>query len=90
MKKSLIFWVTTSGDQIEIPLRPFIFPQFSFLGTSMGSTEEFKQMLDFVIHHKIRPVMDKTFPLSEAIQAFKRMEEGKQFRKICLVPDCPL
>jgi zinc-binding alcohol dehydrogenase/oxidoreductase len=77
----------TSGDQIQIPLRPFIFPQFSWLGTSMGSAEEFQQMLQFVIQHQIRPVVDKVFPLSEAVQAFRRMEEGKQFGKIGLIPE---
>lgn len=83
----IVSFGATSGDRIEVPIRPFIFPQFSLLGTSMGSAEEFKQMLHFVEQHRLRPVMDKTFLLSEAIQAFQRMEEGKQFGKICLIPD---
>ncbi|WP_127487795.1 zinc-binding dehydrogenase [Paenibacillus ehimensis] len=77
----------TSGDTVEIPLRPFLFPQFSFLGTSMGSTEEFKKMLQLVDKHRIRPVVDATFPLAEAVRAFQRMQEGRQFGKIGLIPE---
>ncbi|MEK8126562.1 zinc-binding dehydrogenase [Paenibacillus filicis] len=76
----------TSGDRVEIPLRPFIFPQFSFLGTSMGSAEEFKAMLQFIGLHDIRPILDQTFRFAEAAGAFRWMEEGKQFGKIALIP----
>ncbi|PTX55097.1 zinc-binding alcohol dehydrogenase/oxidoreductase [Melghirimyces profundicolus] len=78
----LVNFGETSGKTVEIPLRPFFFGQFTLMGTTMGSTEEFREMLRFVSEHRIRPVMDRTYPLSEARQAFLRMEEGKQFGKI--------
>lgn len=74
----------TSGDYIELPLRPFIFPQFNLLGTSMGSTEEFVQLLSFITEHKIRPVVDKVFPLVDFQEAFTRLQRGEQFGKIVL------
>ncbi|MFC4078003.1 zinc-binding dehydrogenase [Salinithrix halophila] len=77
----------TSGPKVEIPLRPFFIGQFHFLGTTMGSGEEFKEMLRFVEAHQIRPALDRVYPLAEAWDAFHRMNEGKQFGKIGLKID---
>jgi NADPH:quinone reductase-like Zn-dependent oxidoreductase len=33
---------------------------------------------------KLGPVVDRIFPLDEAVKAFQRMEEAKQFGKIVL------
>lgn len=78
----LVTFGETSGPHVEIPLRPFFFGQFTLMGSTMGSSEEFREMLDFVSAHQIHPVLDRTYPLSEAPAAFLRMKEGKQFGKI--------
>lgn len=78
----LVNFGETSGKTVEIPLRPFFFGQFTLMGSTMGSTEEFRGMLRFVSDHKIRPVLDRTFPLSQAPEAFRKLKEGKQFGKI--------
>lgn len=76
----------SSGNKIEIPLRALFYPQISILGTSMGSKkEEFYQMLQFMTKYAIKPIIDQVYPLSEAIQAFNRMEKGSQFVNIALV-----
>ncbi|MFC7391446.1 zinc-binding dehydrogenase [Scopulibacillus cellulosilyticus] len=75
----------SSGDKIEIPLRALFYPQISIIGTSMGSGEEFDKMIDFMERHSLRPIIDKSYPLSEAIQAFNRMEHAEQFGKIALL-----
>ena len=54
------------------------------MGTSMGSDEEFAEMIQFVNDHKIKPVVDKVFPAYEAKAAFDRMDAGKQFGKIVI------
>jgi D-arabinose 1-dehydrogenase-like Zn-dependent alcohol dehydrogenase len=58
--------------------------QIAILGTSMGSDQEFQDMVAFVSKHKIKPVVDQVFPIAEAAKAFERMDEGKQFGKIVL------
>ena len=32
----------------------------------------------------IRPVIDRTFPLTELAQAYRHQESGKHFGKICI------
>lgn len=75
----------TTGKAVKLPLRPFFFGQFTLMGTTMGSAEEFREMLRFISDHQIRPVIDKIYPFTEAQNAFLRMEEGEQFGKICFV-----
>lgn len=50
----------------------------------MGSREEFNSMIQFIEHHSIKPIIDQVYPLSETVQAFKRMNQGEQFGNIAL------
>lgn len=54
------------------------------MGTSMGSREEFHEMVKFIEKHKIKPIIDKVYSLEEALQALNRMEQGEQFGNIAL------
>lgn len=58
--------------------------QISILGSTMGTLEEFKQMLRFVEKHRIVPVVDAVFKLEEGNKALQRLEDGKQFGKVVL------
>jgi zinc-binding alcohol dehydrogenase/oxidoreductase len=58
--------------------------QISILGSTMGSPNDFEEMLSFVNQHKIVPVVDSVYPLGDGVFAFKRMAEAKQFGKIVL------
>lgn len=48
----------------------------------MGSDTDFGNMLDFVSHHKIKPVIDTVYKLDDLHQGFEAMEAGLQFGKI--------
>ena len=74
----------SSGDKIELPLRALFYNQIDIMGTSMGSREEFNEMVHFIEKHNIKPIIDKVYPLEEAIQALNRMQQGEQFGNIAL------
>jgi NADPH:quinone reductase-like Zn-dependent oxidoreductase len=38
--------------------------------------------LAILAQHKLKPVVDSTFPLEKAAEAFRHMEQGKHFGKI--------
>ncbi len=81
--------VVYGGGQGAVPdLKPqaLFWKQISILGTSMGRDAEFADMLAWVSHHQIRPVIDSVFPFSDGHAAFERMARGQQFGKIILVP----
>lgn len=74
----------SSEARIELSLRELFFSQFSLIGTSMGSREEFMEMLDFVEHYRIRPVVDSVYSLSSTEKAFDRLNSGRQFGNVAI------
>lgn len=58
--------------------------QISILGSTMGTREEFSQMLDFVSRHRIVPVVDSVFSLADGNAAMERLGQSEQFGKIVL------
>lgn len=74
----------TRGAIPNISPQAIFYKQLSIFGSTMGTPEEFGQMLDFVSQHRLQPVIDRVFPLENAPDAFERMEKGSQFGKIVL------
>ena len=58
--------------------------QINILGSSMGTNEEFADMLAFVARHRIVPVVDTSYELADGNAALERMRRGDQFGKIIL------
>ncbi len=56
-------------------------------GVSVGSRAMFEAMCKALELHKIQPVVDKVFPFTEAVAAFKTMQGGEHFGKIVLAFD---
>lgn len=82
---TMVTFGASAGDEIHINIRQFFYGQLNLLGSTMGSSEEFKEMLEFIQVHKIRPVLDQIFPLSHYEEAFKRLEAAEQLGKIGFV-----
>ena len=80
----LVNFGRTAGNITDIATRTLYSNQLSIFGTTMGTRDEFLSMLHFVESRNIKPVLDKTFPLSQIREAFKRMENADQFGKIVL------
>jgi NADPH:quinone reductase-like Zn-dependent oxidoreductase len=56
-------------------------------GVSVGSRAMFEAMCKALELHRIQPVVDKVFPFTEAVAAFKAMQSGEHFGKIVLAFD---
>ncbi|OES45195.1 zinc-binding dehydrogenase [Domibacillus iocasae] len=74
----------TAGPVPELVLPRVFFKHLDIRGTTMGSPQEFADMLTLFEQHEIRPVIDKQFPLEDAVSALKYMEDGDSFGKIVL------
>ncbi len=77
----------SAGDDVQINIRDFFYGQFNLLGSTMGSAEEYNEMLQFIEKHEIKPVIDQVYPLEQYAQGFKRMESANQFGKIAFLVD---
>jgi zinc-binding alcohol dehydrogenase/oxidoreductase len=74
----------TQGNIKEIVPARLFWKQLSVLGSTMGTESEFKAMLELVSQHQVHPIIDRVFPLEEAEQAIRRMDNARQFGKIIL------
>lgn len=74
----------TAGNITEVNTRMLYWKQLSIFGSTMGTRDEFLSMIDFIESRRIKPVIDKIFPLEKIHDAFRRMEDQNQFGKIVL------
>jgi NADPH:quinone reductase-like Zn-dependent oxidoreductase len=74
----------TTGSKAETDLRALYWNQLTVMGSTMGSADDFRLMLRAVTVNKLKPVIDKVFPLAKVRSAMERMEAQKQFGKIAL------
>src|SRR5262245_30652026 len=80
----IVFFGATTGLAKNLDLFRCFFKQLTIMGSTMGSPREFAAMLEFADNRKLRPVVDRLYPLAEAAAAFHRLEEGGQLGKIVL------
>jgi NADPH:quinone reductase-like Zn-dependent oxidoreductase len=77
----------TTGFDAKIDLRFLFSRQLSVLGSYMGNKSEFATVLKLVTAGKLKPVLDRTFPLAECRFAHEYLEAGEQFGKVVLKVD---
>jgi zinc-binding alcohol dehydrogenase/oxidoreductase len=80
----LVTYGATAGAVKELQVRRIFWKQLSIYGSTMGTPDEFASMLSFVEQYSLHPVIDSVFPLRNAAQAHRRMDESAQFGKIVL------
>jgi NADPH:quinone reductase-like Zn-dependent oxidoreductase len=81
---TIVLCGVTSGPQAPTNLQLLYWNQLTILGSTMGSNEDFRQMLTAVKAAKLKPVIDSVISLENITEAMGKMEEGKQFGKIVL------
>lgn len=74
----------TSGPRLDLLLPRLWFRHLSIVTSTMGNHGEFAAMLADVIQHRLRPPVDRTFPLADGAAAFAHLEAGDQFGKVVL------
>ena len=80
----IAFFGATLGNPPELDLRRIFWKQLNVLGSTMGSPADFAAMVRLVEQHKIQPLAETLYPLSEGNEALAAMDSAKQFGKIVL------
>ena len=76
----------TSGPKTEIDVRFIFGKQISLIGSTMGTPQDFRDVMALIGAGKLKPVVDRVVPLAEGKAAFEALERGEQFGKIVLTP----
>jgi NADPH:quinone reductase-like Zn-dependent oxidoreductase len=80
----LITCGATTGPEVKLDLRYVYSRQYMIKGSYMGTRAELVKAAELVGQHKLKPVIDKTFPLREARAAQEHLLSRKFFGKIIL------
>jgi len=80
----IVNYGATAGVPRELELRKVFWKQLHLVGSTMGSPDDFSDMLDMVNRYCIKPIVDGVFPLSEGNEAIERMGVSSQFGKLVL------
>jgi NADPH:quinone reductase-like Zn-dependent oxidoreductase len=84
-KGGRILTVGNSGGPVfEIDNRYVFGKHLSILGSTMGTHQDFATVMALVFAGKLRPVIDREYPLAEAGLAQDRLASGRQMGKILL------
>jgi NADPH:quinone reductase-like Zn-dependent oxidoreductase len=76
----------TTGPSVGIDLRFLFARQLSLLGSYMGTMGECHGVLGHVFAGRLKPVVDRAFPLSELRAAHEYLEKSQMFGKIVVNP----
>ncbi len=80
---TLVICGATSGQAPKsAELNRIFFLQLRVQGSTMGTRAELAGLLSFLDNSGVRPVVDKTLPLSQARDGFAAMNDGHVFGKI--------
>jgi len=84
-KGGRLLTVGNSGaPRFEIDNRYIFAKHLSIIGSTMSTLADFAEVMDLVVAGKLKPVIDKTYPLKDAALAQERLWRGENFGKITL------
>jgi len=81
---TLVTCGATTGPRVELELRFLFSRNLSILGSYMGTMSELNEVLGHVFAGRLRPVVDRVFPLQEARAAHEYLEKSQMFGKVVL------
>jgi NADPH:quinone reductase-like Zn-dependent oxidoreductase len=73
-----------SGAMAELPLGPVVTREVRLQAVTLGSRQDFNDMMAAIDTGKLEPVVDRRFSFSEFRDAYAYLRTGQHFGKICI------
>jgi len=83
---TLVTCGATTGPNAAIDLRHLFARQLRLLGSYMGTMAELRDVLSHIFAGRLKPVLDRTFPLTELRAAHEYLEDSRMFGKVVVNP----
>jgi NADPH:quinone reductase-like Zn-dependent oxidoreductase len=81
---TLVTCGATTGPSVSIDLRHLFARQLSLLGSYMGTMSELHEVLGHVFAGRLKPVVDRIFPLKDLRAAHEYLEKSQMFGKVVM------
>ena len=75
-----------AGPVVGLDLRTLYLKQLELIGSTMGTHEEFAELVDHISSGQLEPLLAKTYPLSQVRQAHEDFKAKTFFGKLALIP----
>jgi NADPH:quinone reductase-like Zn-dependent oxidoreductase len=83
---TLVTCGATTGPEVKIDLRHLFARQLTLLGSYMGTMADLHEVLGHVFAGRLKPVVDRVFPLKDLRAAHEYLEKSQMFGKIVVNP----
>ncbi|MEB3816747.1 MAG: alcohol dehydrogenase catalytic domain-containing protein [Desulfurococcales archaeon] len=80
--RGVVHLKSTPGGEAPLPLTEAVVKELRLIGTRCGTFREFREALKLLSSGAVEPVVDASYPLEDAVEAFERSLEGDTFRVI--------
>ncbi|MBK7177202.1 MAG: zinc-binding dehydrogenase [Chloroflexi bacterium] len=74
----------TSGPKFEIDNRLIFGKQLRIIGSTMGTSTDYEEVMALVFNGRLRPIIDTLYPLNEGPAALLRLQDGDFSGKLVL------
>ncbi|GAB4242437.1 MAG: zinc-binding dehydrogenase [Ekhidna sp.] len=78
----IVMYGSTTGHPEKLDVFRLFWSQAQIMGSTMGSDDEFVEMLEWVNKHRIKPTVDKVYKVDNYLKAFDRFKSPDHFGKI--------
>ncbi|MFN7065218.1 MAG: zinc-binding dehydrogenase [Aquificaceae bacterium] len=80
----LVFFGSTTGSETKIDIRYIFVREIELFGVYMGPRADLFKITELFERGLLKPIVDKVFPLEEAQEAHRYLEESRHFGKVVL------
>lgn len=77
----IVVYGSTTGKGEGLDVHRLFWSQASIIGSTMGSDEEFLEMIAFAKKHEIRPIINKVYAFSDGAKAIHSLSDKRHFGK---------
>ena len=73
---TIVITGVTTGLEVPLPLLPMLSEQITVCGSIMGTLQDMKDMMNFIVTSSITPEIGRVLPMEQAEQGIRAMWEG--------------
>lgn len=82
---TMVFCATSKQEKGQVNIGSAFSRELNILGSSGGTMDDLKAVLNLLGSRALKPVIDSIYPLKEAAAAHQKMEKQQIFGKILLL-----
>ncbi|MHC4457665.1 MAG: zinc-binding dehydrogenase, partial [Planctomycetota bacterium] len=75
-----------ANPNVTIDWRKIYLKQLDVLGSTLGTQKEAKDLIGYITRGKVKPLLARTYPLAQIVQAQKDFKKKQFFGKLVIAP----